>query len=78
MSIVEKEIIEKIHILTSEKQREVLRFVQILEVKERRRLKIFEKIDQITAQVSLDDWAELPMDGAEKIDEYLYGAKGKR
>ncbi len=75
---VTQEIVEKINALPVEKQKEVLRFVQEIEVKPKRRLKIFEQIDEITSQVSHESWAELPADGAEKVDEYLYGKLEKK
>jgi len=74
MNVIEQEIIEKIHALPSEEQQQVLRFVQTLEIRKRKRLNIFEEIDRITNEVSLEDWAELPTDGAERVDSYLYGA----
>lgn len=74
MTITE-EIVEKVQILPKNKQREVLRFVTEIEIKTKpkQRLKIFEQIDEITAQVPKESWAELPADGSEKVDEYLYG-----
>jgi len=75
---VTQEIVERINALPVEKQREVLRFVREIEVKPKQRLKVFEQIDEITSRVPRESWAELPADGAEKVDEYLYGKAEKK
>jgi hypothetical protein len=31
-------------------------------------------IEELSSQVPLDEWAELPADGAEQHDHYLYGS----
>jgi len=79
MTIAE-EIVEKVRVLPEDKQKEVLRFVREMEVEARpqQRLKIFERIDEITRRVPDESWAELPADGAERVDDYLYGTPERK
>jgi hypothetical protein len=76
-------IIEKLAKLPAEKQREVLDFLETLE--EPRALAdmgppppspkpIWKIVEEVTREVPLEAWAELPTDGSINVDFYLYGA----
>jgi hypothetical protein len=84
MSTVEQAILQKVQALPLEQQQEVLKFVEALppavappaaELQaEPPRMKIWEEIDEISQEVPLAAWAELPTDGSLNLDHYLYGA----
>jgi hypothetical protein len=38
---------------------------------------LWEIVDEISAQVPLEEWQKLPADGAEQHDHYLYGSPKK-
>ena len=38
---------------------------------------IWEIFEQLSQQVSLEEWSKLPSDGAEQHDHYLYGASAR-
>lgn len=73
-------IYEKVKVLSLDKQEEVLEFVEeklaFAEKKDSR--PIWEKIVEISNRVPEEEWAKLPVDGAENLDHYLYGAPTKR
>lgn len=35
---------------------------------------IWERVDQISAQVPIEDWSSLPQDLSKNLDHYLYGS----
>lgn len=85
MSTIEQTILQKVQTLPAEQQHEVLKFVETLvpatetavveEGKsEPRRMRIWEQIDEIIAQVPPEAWDEAPTDGSINVDHYLYGA----
>jgi hypothetical protein len=84
-SNVEQSLIEKLRELPPEKQLEVLDFVEtLLEPKDSgesqgatARKSIWEEIDEIARQVPEEAWEQVPADGAEQHDHYLYGAPRK-
>lgn len=75
MSIrVAETIYEKVKSLPLESQKEALEFVEKLaQRKTERRLRIFEKIDEIVAEKPKEIWAEVPTDSSVNVDYYLYG-----
>lgn len=84
-SNVEQSLIEKLRNLPPEKQLEVLGFVEtLLEPKDSgngervtTRKSIWEEIGEIAGQVPEEAWEQVPTDGAEQHDHYLYGAPKK-
>lgn len=77
---LEQAILEKLHALPDGKQQEVLALVEALLDNERltpsesTRRPISEIFEELSSQISLEEWAELPRDGAEQHDHYLYGS----
>jgi hypothetical protein len=76
-------IMEKLAKMPAEKQREVLDFLETLE--EPTALAdvgppppsakpIWKIVEEVTREVPLEAWAELPTDGSINVDFYLYGA----
>lgn len=72
LSIVET-VAAKMNQLPPEKQQEVLDFVEFLAQKTEPPKSIWEKIEAIVEKVPKELWDELPTDGAEQHDHYLYG-----
>ncbi|HXH70686.1 MAG TPA: DUF2281 domain-containing protein [Pyrinomonadaceae bacterium] len=79
-------IFNKVKSLPPESQKEVLDFVDRLqaksaqngEPKESNLEKLWREIDEIVARVPEEAWDEVPTDGAENVDHYLYGAPKKQ
>ena len=77
---LEQAILEKLQALPDGKQQEVLALVEAMLEKEQRtqphatRQPIGEIFEQLSSQIPLEEWAELPQDGAEQHDHYLYGS----
>ncbi len=73
-------IFEKVKILSLDEQQEVLEIVEkkvsVSQKKDSR--PIWEVITEISGQVPDEEWAKLPVDGAENHDHYLYGAPKKQ
>ena len=70
---------EQIRVLSEEEMRQVLNFVNGLR-KERAtsQVKPISAIfEDLSSEIPLDEWRELPSDGAENHDHYLYGAPKK-
>ena len=84
-SKVEQSVMEKLRALPPEKQREVLDFVENLLEPEvagdnqtmAGRKSIWEEVEAITSQVPEEAWEQVPTDGSEQHDHYLYGAPKK-
>lgn len=75
---IEQNIVEKLRQLPTEKQREVLEFVEkITAPVEQQRMSIFEEIEKIVSEVPPEAWDEVPTDGSINVDHYLYGAPKK-
>jgi hypothetical protein len=78
MSTIEQAVVEKIRMLPPEQQQTVLEFVEsMLRQQTQCRMSILKKISERSAKVPDAVWAELPPDGAEQHDHYLYGAPRK-
>ena len=74
MTNLEQTIIEKVHALPSDEQKETLEFVENLEKKvSQRNRPIWEVIGEISKQIPDEAWDELPTDGSINVDHYLYG-----
>ncbi len=77
MTVIEKQMVNKFRVLSPKNQKTALEFVEKLEKEEGKpkRLSILEKIDEIVKSKPPEIWSEVPKDSAEKVDEYLYGAR---
>ena len=75
MSIVEEKIIAHVQILPPDKQAKVLAFVERLIPASPQRLRSLVRMDEIVQAVPLEEWQELPADGAANVDHYLYGSE---
>lgn len=73
---LETAIQNKVHILTEERKREVLEFVDKL-LDGEKPPSIWQKLDERLKQVPAEEIAELPTDASENLDHYLYGAPKK-
>ena len=76
---LEQAILKKLQALPDGKQQEVLALVESLLEKERLARPdstlrpISEIFEELSSRIPLEEWAELPQDGAEQHDHYLYG-----
>ncbi len=71
-------IFEKAKVLSADEQQEALNFIEKLSRRKNKpRLKIFAKIDEIVAQKPPEIWDEVPTDSSVNVDRYLYGADKK-
>ena len=77
---LEQAILKKLQALPDGKQHEVLALVESLLEKEQTEpaestgRPISEIFEELSSQIPLEEWAELPQDGAEQHDHYLYGS----
>jgi len=77
---LEQAILKKLQTLPDGKQQEVLALVESLLEREHtapaesNRRPIGEIFEELSSQIPMEEWAELPRDGAEKHDHYLYGS----
>ena len=71
---VTEQISRRVKLLPAEKQEQVLEFVESLGSPQRSMLDI---IKEIKATIPQDVLENLPVDGAENHDHYLYGAPKK-
>ena len=69
-----KEVIEEMESLPEEQLRDVLRFIKSLRQTPRSTRSIDEKIEAIVDKAPDDIWKNVPADGAEQHDHYIYGA----
>ena len=78
---IEQAILKKLQALPDVKQQEVLALVEALLDKEQlaqpesTHRPIGEIFEELSSQIPLEEWAELPVDGAEQHDHYLYGSR---
>ena len=77
MTNLEQIIIDKIHRFPPEKQQKVLDYAESLEANgekpDLQHQTTWEMIQDLAKNVPDDAWDELPTDGAENMDHYLYG-----
>ncbi len=72
-------VAEKMQVLPLEKQQIVLEFVVSIEETEKpKKQSLLDKLEVISKRVPDEIWEKLPVDGAENIDHYLYGAPKKK
>jgi Tfp pilus assembly protein PilN len=77
---LEQAILKKLQALPDGKQQEVLALVEALLHKqqlaqsESTHRPISEIFEELSSLIPLEEWAELPRDGAEQHDHYLYGS----
>jgi hypothetical protein len=77
---LEQAILKKLQALPDRKQQEVLALVEALLDNERLAplestlRPISEIFEELSSQIPLEEWAELPRDGSEQHDHYLYGS----
>ena len=71
---------EQVRVLSEDEMRRVLNFVKNLrKEKTAPQAKPISAIfEDLSREVSLEEWSELPSDGAENHDHYLYGAPKKK
>ncbi len=74
---LQRAVVEKLQTLTEEQQREVLDFMEDLERKATPLERLGELADDLLRDVPREVIAQLPVDGAENHDHYLYGARKK-
>ena len=76
---LQQTIQEQIRVLSEDEMRQVLNFVNDLQKEEKvlQAKPISAIFEELSKEVSLDEWNELPSDGAENHDHYLYGAPKK-
>ena len=73
-------ILKKLQALPDGKQQEVLALVESLlhdeqlAQPESSRRPISEVFEELSSQIPIEEWAELPVDGAEQHDHYLYSS----
>lgn len=68
---------EKVRALPFERQKEVLEFVEGLKISAPPRRTLGELADELLKDVPREVVEQLPIDGAENHDHYLYGAPQK-
>jgi hypothetical protein len=76
---LEQAILEKVQALPDDKKREVLALVDEMlkhgqQPQPHESRPIWEIIHELSSQIPIEEWAELPADGAEQHDHYLYGS----
>ncbi len=74
---LETAIQERVHTLPVEQQEEVLKFVENLPNKKTSLQRLGQLIDECFKDVPPEAYEQLPTDGAENHDHYLYGAPKK-
>ncbi len=73
MSTEVEQIMQKVRSLTPEQQREILRFVENIGAGTESGKTIWEKIKEHAKEIPDEVWEQMPADGAEQHDHYLYG-----
>lgn len=76
---LQQAIQEQVRVLSEKEMREVLNFMQNLrnENEPRQTKPISAVFEDLSGEIPLEEWRELPPDGAENHDFYLYGAPKK-
>jgi hypothetical protein len=69
-----QEVIREMETLPDDQVRNVLRFIKSLRQRSRTTRSIDEKIETIVDEAPDDIWKNVPADGAEQHDHYIYGA----
>lgn len=80
---IEDSVIKKLRTLPVEKQQQVLEYLEQLNHLEAcesvpadsgARMSIWDRVSEISNDVPLEVWEELPKDGSINIDHYLFGS----
>lgn len=76
---LQQAIQEQVRVLSESEMQKVFEFVQTLrEEKTSRPAKSISAVfEDLSGEIPLEEWRELPADGAENHDYYLYGAPKK-
>ena len=74
MAVNLERVIENLRQLPPEQQEEVASFIEELFERLEPRPTLWDRIEQRVAQVPEEVWDEIPTDGAEQHDHYLYGS----
>ncbi|MGI8468337.1 MAG: hypothetical protein ACR2N3_07780 [Pyrinomonadaceae bacterium] len=76
---LQKVIQEQARVLSENELREVLNFMQNLRKKKiaKQAKSISSIFEELSGEIPLEEWQDLPPDGAENHDHYLYGAPKK-
>ncbi len=76
---LQQTIQEQVRVLSEDEMRDVLNYMQNLrkEKKVQKTKPISAIFEDLSNEISLEEWKELPTDGAENHDHYLYGAPKK-
>jgi hypothetical protein len=73
---LKQDIVQGLDRLSPEKLAEVRDFIESLRRSQSTSV-LFGQIDESIRSVSDDDWEEVPSDGAERHDHYIYGTLGE-
>ncbi|MCS4034688.1 hypothetical protein GGQ02_003098 [Salinibacter ruber] len=72
-SALQQDVIQRVKTLPEDQLRDVLQFVEALQHSEQASRSIEEKIARIVNEEPRDIWEDVPADGAENHDHYIYG-----
>ncbi len=71
---IQQAVIEKLALLSLDKQEEALAFIEDLADKKTSGARLWEMMQECIKDVPPEDWDEVPIDGGLNHDHYLYGA----
>jgi hypothetical protein len=74
---IQQAVIEKLALLSFDKQRQALDFIEELARSEPTRSKFRPMFEEAAKDVPPEAWDEVPSDASSNIDHYLYGAPKK-
>lgn len=74
MAVNLERVIENLRHLPPEQQEEVASFIEELFERLEPHPNLWDRIEERVAQVPEEVWEEIPTDGAEQHDHYLYGS----
>jgi hypothetical protein len=72
-----QEVIQRVEGLPQDRLQEVLRFVESVSRPEPSSRSIEDKIAAVVGEEDRDVWEDVPPDGAERHDHYIYGTSGE-
>lgn len=72
-----QEVIQRVEGLPEDRLQEVLRFVESISRSQPSSRSIEDKIATVVGEEDKDVWEEVPSDGAERHDHYVYGTSGE-
>lgn len=73
MQVAEKHIVEKIRALSEKEREDVLRYVDRMLNSHATEQRLGEKLVDLVADVPDEVWEQIPDDGSEQHDHYIYG-----